>query len=235
VGTNQNCSALPKQSSLLEKLSETGTLFIRDIQHAAPSMQAHLADFIQTGSFKPLKCEQTVQSKAYVICSGPRNLHHLVHEGSVSKELYLALRDATLSMPPLNELADDEFLQLVDDICEQLIRRQELKGLLTLSERAHNKLLNERPASLMSLRTRVRQLLVERSKKSEIYDEAQFDPACSIDDPELIEAARLGRHALKDTKMMARLWNKFKNQNKIATLLGVNRSSVSRRMREYRL
>ena len=28
---------------------------------------------------------------------------------------------------------------------------------------------------------------------------------------------------------MTCLWNKFKNQNKIATLLGVNRSSVNRR------
>jgi len=31
------------------------------------------------------------------------------------------------------------------------------------------------------------------------------------------------------------LWNKFNNQNKIAAFLGVNRSSVNRRCREYNL
>ena len=42
-------------------------------------------------------------------------------------------------------------------------------------------------------------------------------------------------NALKDPKIMVMLWNKFKNQNKIANILGVNRSSVNRRCKEYGL
>ena len=51
----------------------------------------------------------------------------------------------------------------------------------------------------------------------------------------LIQASRLGKHALRDHKIMVMLWNKFKNQNKIAAFLGVNRSSVNRRCKEYNL
>ena len=55
-----------------------------------------------------------------------------------------------------------------------------------------------------------------------------FNPVFHMNDPELIEAARLGKYALKDRKVMTLLWHKFKNQNHIATFLGVNRSSINR-------
>jgi DNA-binding protein Fis len=57
----------------------------------------------------------------------------------------------------------------------------------------------------------------------------------SVTDPELIEAARLGKHALRDPKIMGQLWATFKNQNQIATFLNVNRSSINRRCKEYNL
>ena len=62
-----------------------------------------------------------------------------------------------------------------------------------------------------------------------------FDPTLEINDPELIKAAQLGKDCLKDSKIMAMLWNKFKNQNKIASFVGVNRSSINRRCKEYNL
>ncbi len=40
---------------------------------------------------------------------------------------------------------------------------------------------------------------------------------------------------IRTPQSMAILWNKFRNQNKIAALLGVNRSSVNRRCQEYNL
>ena len=55
-------------------------------------------------------------------------------------------------------------------------------------------------------------------------------------DSELIQAAQLGKHALKDKKIMTMLSKKFnKNQSKIAGLLGVNRSSVHHRCKLYNL
>jgi hypothetical protein len=76
---------------------------------------------------------------------------------------------------------------------------------------------------------------VLKSKKNNIYDQSEFDTAYATSDPELVSAARLGKHALRDPHIMAMLWNKFQNQNKIATFLGVNRSSVNRRCKVYNL
>lgn len=55
-------------------------------------------------------------------------------------------------------------------------------------------------------------------------------------DPDIIRAQQLGKNALKDERMMKILWKKFeKNQNKIAQLLGVNRSTVNRKCKYYGL
>jgi len=76
---------------------------------------------------------------------------------------------------------------------------------------------------------------MQKSRTHNIDIEKTLDPAYQVSDPNLMEIARLGKHALKDEKAMTILWNKFKNQNKIAVFLGVNRSSVNRRCKDYNL
>ena len=75
----------------------------------------------------------------------------------------------------------------------------------------------------------------KKSKESNVDSTIIFDPAYAVSDPELTHASRLGKQALKDQKIMAMLWHKFKSQSKIASLLGVNRSSVNRRCKDYSL
>ncbi len=76
---------------------------------------------------------------------------------------------------------------------------------------------------------------MQKSTRHKIHETTNFDPAYNVAEPEIAQAVRLGKKALKDPQIMAMLWKKFKNQNKIATLLGVNRSSVNRRCQEYDL
>ena len=68
-----------------------------------------------------------------------------------------------------------------------------------------------------------------------IYQETHVDASYNYTEPELIEAARLGKQALRNPRIMGILWAKFKNQTKIAEFLDVNRSSVNRRCKEYNL
>ena len=89
--------------------------------------------------------------------------------------------------------------------------------------------------SLREFKEKVRQILLQKSSKHDIEEISVFDAAYNVTDPEIAHAVRLGKKALKDPHIMQTLWNKFRNQNKIATLLGVNRSSVNRRCQEYNL
>ncbi len=224
-----------QSTPLLQQLNETGTLYIENIHWLDLETQKYLADFIKYGFYKVYKSEQRIVSSVRIIASTTHNLSILVQEGKFLQELLDELKKTSLSMPSLLTLPETEFMDLAQGFSEQVIQEDTYKNLLELTESEKTKLVGRRPATIQEFKTRIQNLLVSKSKKSHIYDVIHFDPAYNINDPELAQAARLGKHALRDAKIMAMLWHKFKNQSKIATFLGVNRSSVNRKMRDFNI
>lgn len=218
---------------ILESLGTNGTLFIQHIEHLDRESQEHLAELIRYGFYRRIKSEQRITSDVRIICSTHQNLAQLVREKRFSQELFNELSSTSLAMPSLVTLPEDELTQLADGLTEQVLKTNEFKNVLELTDREKSRLVHNRPASLQELKNKVQLLVVDKSKKSNIYNETQFNPAFQTTDPELIEAARLGKQALKDRKTFMMLWNKLQSQSKIAAFLGVNRSSVNRRCKEY--
>ncbi|HRN77980.1 MAG TPA: sigma 54-interacting transcriptional regulator [Candidatus Dependentiae bacterium] len=220
---------------LLEVLDKTGTLYIKNIEYLDQETQKHLAEFIRYGFFRTFKSDQKIPSHVRIICSSNRDLQTLVQQNAFNADLFNELKQTTLSMPSLVTLPDDELKDLAQGFSDLAVKTQAFKNMLTLSERDKDKIAHMRPASLQELKTNVQNILVKKSQKSNIYEETGFDPAYQTIDPELARVARLGKQALKDRKIMTLLWEKFQSQHKIAAFLGVNRSSVSRRFKEYNL
>jgi len=234
-GINPILGVQPQQKPLLEQLNNTGTLFIQNIHFLDMETQEHLAEFIRYGLYRKFKSDQKATSNVRIICSSSQNLPHLVQEGLFSKTLFNELKQTTLSMPSLLTLPENELTTLTDGFIEQVVKSQDLKNLLELSEKEKSRIMYNRPLSLLELKERIQSLLTNKSKKNHIYKETQFDPAYALADQGLIDAARLGKQALKDPKIMSMLWDKFKSQTKIATFLNVNRSSVNRRCKDFKL
>lgn len=227
-----------QEQPLLEKLDNAGTLFIKNIHFLDIETQQHLAEFIRYGMYHIFKSDRKLSSNIRIICSTNRNLQTLVQEGKFSRTLFNELKKTTITMPSLISLSNEELENLVEEVEEQTLSSQNsFNNLLTLSPREKTKLISkERPMSLTEFRKKIQNLLIEKSKKNNIYQETEFQPAVELHDVELTKIARLGRKALQDEKVMAMLWDKFeKNQNKIAAFLGVNRSSVNRRCKDYNL
>lgn len=223
------------QKPLVEKLEANGTLFIKNIEFLDRETQEYLAELIHYGYYRTFKSDQKTSSTVRVICSTHQNLATMVQEGTFSTLLFNELKKASINMPSLLTLSESELHDLTEGYAEQSIKTDDFKNLLELSDKERSRIVFNRPTSLSELKNKVQQLLNQKSKKNNIDQEVQFDPAYDISDPDLIQAARLGKHALRDKRMMVTLWNKFKNQNKIASFLGVNRSSVNRRCKEYNL
>ncbi len=221
--------------SLLEKLDNSGTLFIQNIEYLSLETQEYLAQFVTFGFFHKFKSDHKVFSNVRIICSTSKDLLALVNENTFSKTLYNELQKAALIMPALHELSQKEIDMLAQGYAEQIVSTETYKNLMALSDKDKTKLYNERPLSLREFREKVQQLLVQKSTKHNIQESTEFNAAYNVSDPDIAQAVKLGKKALKDPHAMTILWNKFKNQNKIATLLGVNRSSVNRRCQEYNL
>jgi len=219
---------------LFDKLNNNGTLFIKNIHLMELETQKHLAHYIKYGFYRPYKSEQHIKSDIHIICSTQQSLRKLVQEHKFLPELYNELKESSLKLPSLLDLTEDELGELADTFASQAIRNDSIKKILVLSDREKAKLASKKVVSLQEFKTYVQKLLESKSKKNNI-EETAFDPAYQLIDPALTKAARLGKHALRDPQIMAMLWEKFKNQNKIATFLGVNRSSINRRCKKYNL
>lgn len=225
-----------QEPALLERLNNTGTLFIKNIHLLHLETQNYLAEFIKYGQYRLFKSTQKASANVRIIVSSTKDLSLLAREGKFSLELLNELQQTTLSMPPLFSLPENELSDLADALSEQAVQSQTFKNLLALNEKEKLKLINAHPNSLQEFRKKVLHMLTKKSKKNELTSEVYIDDSYGIGgDPDLIEAARLGKKALKNPKILAMLINKFKNQNKIALFLGVNRSSVHRRCKEYHL
>jgi len=223
------------ETPLLEKL-ENGTLFIQNIHFLNLEAQEHLAEFIRYGMYRRLKSDQRIRGNVRIICSTTKNPRNALQEGILSKSLFDELHKNFLSMPSLINFSEEELEELIHSFSKQFIRQEIFENLLGLSEREKRKIINSHPLSFHELRMKVKQQLVEKSKQRAIGEETDlFEPAYTTTDPDLIEASQLGKQALKDPRIMEMLWKKFQNQNKIAIFLGVNRSSVNRRCKEYGL
>lgn len=235
-GINPIYGIAPENSKpLLEKLDGNGTLFIQNIEFMDLETQEYLAEFIKFGYYHIFKSSSKMTSSARIICSTNQNLPLLVQEGGFSQSLFNELKKTSLSMPSLLTLPETELADLAQGLAEQAIKHNDFKTILDLNQKDKNKIMLNKPTSVQELKGRVQQLLSQKTKEAQIDQEIHFDPAYDISDPDLVMAARLGKHALRDQRIMIMLWNKFKNQNKIAAFLGVNRSSVNRRCREYNL
>lgn len=234
-GINPLFSSTEVSKPLLEELDEHGTLFIENVHLLSIETQEYLAEFLKCGMFRAYKSNQKKSSSARIICSTNQNLQTLTHEGTFSRELYTILKKGALTMPSLLTIAEDELCALAEGFTEQSLKSLPLKNLLELTEIDKTRLANTRPTSIHELKEKVQYMLAHKSKKNSVHEETQFSSSYDSTDPLLMQAARLGKHALRDSKIMAMLWNKFKSQAKIATFLGVNRSSVNRRCKDYHL
>lgn len=224
-----------KQGPLLRKLKNSGTLVIHNVQFMDKESQEYLAEFIRYGFFSPYKSEQKIFSNVRIIVSSSQQLAQLTHEGSFSEKLFRELQKTTLSFPNLMTLKDHEIDELIHGFASQALTDHTLERILEFNEHDRKKIMKTCPNSIAEFKRRIQTLLAQKSKENNVCSETMFNPSYQVTDPELASIAHLGKHALKNEKAMTILWNKFKNQNKIATFLGVNRSSVNRRCKDYKL
>jgi len=222
------------QESMLEKLTH-GTLYIENVHFLSMETQRALAEFLKYGFFHRFKSDHKIMSSVRIICSTHKNLTALLHEGTFSQELFNELNKMVLTLPPLTQLPHQEVLDLADKYVEQAIKVKAFSSLLYLHDKEKEQIINQPSLSLHELKERIHTALAHKTHAKKLDTSHIVDSGPALHDPKLVDAARLGKHALKDQDIMVFLWDTFKNQTKIATLLGVNRSSVNRRCKEYHL
>lgn len=216
------------KTRLLETLNRKGTLYIDQIQFLKHSTQVQLANIMKYGFFTEANTGNKIYLEVNIICSSKKKIACLVQEGLFAAELYEELKKNMIVMPCLSSFNESELLQLAKAYLQQQnyqlpVNNTMISGLFQFND--------HKAISLSEFKTFIQKnVLSQRIERQSLGNDYMH----SIK-PELVQAARLGKQALKDPALMSSLWATFKNQAKIADYLGVNRSSVNRRCKEYSL
>lgn len=223
------------EKPLIAEVANHGTLLIEHIDLMDIESQRHLLELLKFGYYRMIKSDRKEPCRIKLLCTSSMPLKTAAEHGSFLLELYTIITEQTICIPPIHSIPTTELEQFIDDYAEQKIKNESFKNCFIITESEKRHILRKEIDSINGLYLLIDQLLVKKSSKYLLESNTHPLPEQPHDESALLNrAAQLGKNALKDPVLMEFLWKTYKNQHKIAVLLGVNRSSVNRRCKGYR-
>ncbi len=221
------------QKGLLEEADE-GTLFLDEIGELSLNLQAKLLRVLENGEFLPVGATRPKRTNVRFVAATNKNLEDEIRAGRFREDLYYRLNVVTLNLPPLRDRPED-----IEPLVEYFLGRAAQKvgrPLSGLSREALTALKQYHwPGNVRELENVIERgaILCHGDKITldalplRLTDGGPPDPSCGLESFSLREAEKLqiGR-ALQETG-----WNK----SQAATLLGVTRKTLDRKIQDYDL
>ena len=228
--------------------ADGGTLFLDEIGDISPRMQLRLLRFLQERTFYPVGHDQPIQVDVRVITATNADLKEKVRRDQFREDLYFRLRVVDIILPPLRERKEDipllaqHFLILFDNKME--------KGIHGFSDSVMKLLINHSwPGNIRELEHVIERAYVLCNGDTITSDhlpveimsagkqqETTFEPVSQ--QPAKVEP--LAPHAVESEEdEIARIIDALRrtagNKAKAARLLGVDRSTLYRKISGYNI
>jgi DNA-binding NtrC family response regulator len=205
-----------------------GTIFLDEIGDLALDSQVKLLRVIQEGRFERLGSSQTTNVDVRIIAATNINLEDSIAAGLFREDLYYRLNTIELTLPPLRERGDDCLL-----LARHFLQKFNLKysKQLTLKKEGEHFLKNN--AWLGNIREL--EHTVERAVLMSKDDELIFVDRSKPPKSQLPRVGELTLDELEKEMILKTLQETGNNLTKTAKLLGINRTSLYRRLEKYHI
>jgi len=213
----------------LFEMAHGGTLFLDEIGELSPRVQVSLLRVLQDGTLRRLGSEKNIHVDVRIIAATHRDLAAMVQAGTFREDLYYRLRGASIAVPPLRDrIADLELLiaHFMAEVNSNLrITREAWRVLVAYSW----------PGNVRELRAEVQRwhVFCDRWVRPEDLDAlivatpTALQPILPVDVHELATVVtNAERHAIR-----AALTKAEQNLSRAATLLGIDRNTLKRKIR----
>ena len=229
--------------------ADGGTLFLDEIGDISPLMQLRLLRFLQESTFYPVGQDTPLHVDVRVITATNVDLKEKVRSGAFREDLYFRLRVIDIILPPLRERGDD-ILLLADHFIARIAPKVG-KTIGGLSDQARQLLLQHRwPGNVRELEHVIERACVLCPGPTISTDHLPLDltslprpaeqPALTESGPTPPVFAQPAPVAPATTlsradRIVAALRTAGGNKAKAARLLGIDRTTLYRKIKELRL
>ncbi len=221
------------------ELADGGTLFLDEVAELPAASQVKLLRFLEDGQISRLGATSATAVDVRVLAATHRNLEQLVAAEQFRLDLFYRLNVIPLTVPPLRERYDC-LLPLLRHYVEHFSQRNGV--LRRLSRGAADVLLGYAyPGNVRELMNLCERLVV--MSETEVIDEADLPMSVRQQlEPEVgkVKLWRQGQtlsEALAEVerRILAEMCECYCSQSEIATVLGVNQSTIARKLQKYNL
>ena len=225
------------------ELADRGTLFLDEIGELSPSAQSKLLRFLESGEIQPLGETRSRRCDVRIVAATSRDLAEQISRGRFREDLYFRLNVGRIEIAPLRERGEDIMLLFTDFVAA--ICRKYAEPTRLIDSDARSLLLNYNwPGNVRELRNVAERAILLSSEKitnqliSEILGCGAVIPAQADDLPaSLQEASPLKeyRRSMEARYIKHILALTDNSVTRAALVLGVDRSHLHQKMKDYRI
>jgi len=259
---SENCAALPdtlleselfghakgaftgahRQKQGLFEQADGGTLFLDEIGDMSSSMQKKLLRVLQEGEFRPLGMDRKVKVNVRLLAASHRDLEELVRTSEFREDLYYRINVLGVNLPPVRERRED-----IPLLAEHLMARAAREASKPAPEIPHDVMSalvsHDWPGNVRELENEMRRLVVL----------AQDEVTMDLLSPAVRERRSAGSVAqaqalaenpgdiraavadLEKRSIEGALAQAGGNKSKAASLLGISRFALQRKLDKYEI
>lgn len=215
------------------KAADGGSLFLDEIGSLEMDTQVKLLRATQEKEIEPVGSEERIPVDVRIISATNRDLDHLVQEDEFREDLYYRLKVLQIEVPPLRKRGDDIIL-LAEHFIKRL-NRYYRKNILGITENTKDMLMHYPwPGNVRELENAIEHAFVIGT--GGCLEVKNFPPAIRLSNEYGTPPLPVINGPSYEEEMIKRaLLSAQGNKDKAAEILGMHRTTLWRKMKEYRI
>lgn len=207
--------------------ADGGTLFLDEVGNLPPEVQQKLLRALQTKCYRPTGCNRERKADVRIVAATNENLEKAVEEGRFRRDLYQRLKEFVIQVPPLRECRED-ILPLAE-FFRELANKELGRHTEGFDREAENILLTRAwTGNVRELKQAVNSAVLLTEGATVGADKLEADSTVSAGCPLLLKDCNEEKERI--TRALAQADG---NREMAAGLLGISRTTLYNRMKEY--
>jgi two-component system response regulator HydG len=210
-----------------------GTVFLDEIVELPVELQSKLLRALQEREIKPLGSNERIQVKARIVAATNQDLEVAIKRGTFRKELYFRLNVVSIKLPPLRERRED-IPGLVRFFLEK--HKADLGGIRGVSDEAMARLLSyDWPGNVRELENCIQRALALGVAPEIRVVDLPSNLLYLLGEPRHDPQTLATLHALEQRAILQALEATQGDRLRAAKLLGIGKTTIYRKLKEYGL